>query len=96
MGSPSWMGLKKTGHGPQCQGLLDEEVLGHRLALMISEVFSKLVHSVRLERSLYIWTVPSLLHISLGWNCKLFQGNNLAQPAQMLNQTPFLLVVLTE
>lgn len=41
---------KKTGHGTQCQGLLDEEVLGHRLALMISKIFSKLVHSVRLEQ----------------------------------------------
>lgn len=40
------MCFKKTGHGTQCHGIVDEEVLAHRLDLVISKVFPSLVHSV--------------------------------------------------
>lgn len=37
---------KKTGHGTQCHGLVDEKVLGHKLDQMVLKIFSNLVHSV--------------------------------------------------
>lgn len=36
----------KTGHGPQCCDLVDRVVFGHRLDLIIAEVFSDLIDSV--------------------------------------------------
>lgn len=40
-----WRGFTKPGGGTRCQGLVDEEVLSHRLDFIISKVFSKLAHS---------------------------------------------------
>lgn len=75
-----------TGHGNRCHGLVDE-VLGHRLYLMASKVFSNLAHSMILQFCEPSYTGKSLSRLPIVTDCcvtSAFQYSGFAVPEQQL------------